>query len=467
MNLDPGNLLIVLVVAVLGISILAQLVLYVSASIELRHIRQRDRHRMWRRILNSPLSPRVTVLVPAYNEELSIARSVRGLLSLTYANLEVVVVNDGSSDETMAELERAFDLSPVHPIFQRVLNTKVVRGIYRSTMDTRLVVVDKENGGKADALNAAINIASGELVCAIDADTLVAPDALQQLVAPFLSDPHTIAVGGTIRLVNDAKSHRGQVVRLKAPRNWLVGAQAVEYARAFLIGRLAWNPLGGNLIISGAFGVFQRQAVLEVGGYARDSVGEDMELVVRLRKLGYDRNDVARIVFSPDPVAWTEAPASWRTLARQRNRWYRGLLDVLLRHRSMMLRPRYRSAGMLALPYFALVEGLAPVLEFIGVTLTIIGLATGIIEPAGLLPLLVAYLVGLSASFLVLIFDDLVFGTYSGVRDRLKLCAFAVFEQLVFRPVTTVWRLWGLWLFLRGRKEWGAQERRGFAVQEA
>ena len=326
------------------------------------------------------------MLVPAYNEEVTITESVGGLLALTYPNLEVVVVNDGSSDGTMQRLIEHFELAPVHTAFQRVIDTKPVRQLYHSTIEPRLVVVDKHNGGKADSLNAAINLASGDLVCAIDADTLVSPDALQQLVPPFLADRETVAVGGTIRLVNGARANRHRIEELRVPSNPLIGAQIVEYTRAFLVGRLAWNPLGGNLIISGAFGLFRRQAILDVGGYEHRSVGEDMELVVRLRRHGYEHGRTAGVVFTPDPVAYTEAPDSIRVLARQRNRWFRGLIDVLLRHRRMVANPRYGSAGTLALPYFAVVEALAPVLEVLGTVLVLIGLAGGWIDVADLAP---------------------------------------------------------------------------------
>ena len=251
---------------------------------ELRRIRRRDRHQLWRRLLATPLAPRITVLVPAYNEAVTVVDSVSTLLTLTYPNLEVVVVNDGSSDATIDRLIDSFELSPVGPAYRRVLDTALVREIYRSPIDPRMVVVDKHNGGKADALNAALNVASGELVCAVDADTLVASDALQQMVSPFLADADTVAVGGTIRLVNDAVWSHGQVAELRVPRQPLVGAQVVEYARSFLVGRIGWGPLGGNLIISGAFGLFGRDALLEIDGYEDGTVGEDMELIVRLRR---------------------------------------------------------------------------------------------------------------------------------------------------------------------------------------
>lgn len=452
-----------LVFAMVAVSVVAQVGLYISALIELRRIRLRDRHQLWRRMLASPLAPRITILVPAYNEEVSIAESTRQLLSLTYPNLEVVVVNDGSGDSTIDQLVDQFALFPVLPVFRRVVDTQPVRQLYRSPLDERLVVVDKHNGGKADALNAALNVASGDLVCAIDADTIVAPDALQQMVAPFLASHRTVAVGGTIRLVNNATWRHHRVDVLRAPLQPIVGAQAVEYARSFLVGRLAWNPIGGNVIISGAFGVFRRQSLIDVGGYEHASIGEDMELIVRLRRAAYERGEHAIVEFTPDPVAYTEAPASIRTLARQRNRWFRGLLDVLARHRRMMLNPRYGTAGMLALPYFMIVEALAPIIEVIGLTVLAVGLATGWLGPDELVPLGLAYLASIAASYLVLLLDDVVFSTYQRTRDRAVLALHVLFEQLIFRPMTAIWRLWGLRLFLQGRTEWGAQQRRGFS----
>lgn len=453
-----------IVAGAVAISVLSQVALFISATVELRRIRLRDRHQLWRRMLASPLAPKITILVPAYNEEVAIGEATSQLLSLTYPNLEVVVVNDGSRDATMDQLHATFSLSPVLPVFRKMVETKPVRQLYRSPLDERLVVVDKDNGGKADALNAALNVASGDLVCAIDADTIVAPDALQQMVAPFLASRRTVAVGGTIRLVNNATWKMNRVEVLHAPRKPIVGAQAVEYARSFLVGRLAWNPIGGNIIISGAFGVFRRSSLIEVGGYEHASIGEDMELIVRLRRAAYERGEPARVEFTPDPVAFTEAPESIRTLARQRNRWFRGLLDVLMRHRRMMLNPRYGSAGMLAMPYFLVVEAFAPIMEVVGLIALGVLVAGGWLPPDELVPLGVAYLASIAASYLVLILDDLVFATYQSTRDRLILSVHVLFEQLIFRPMTTIWRLWGLQLFLRGRTEWGAQQRRGFAT---
>ncbi len=453
-----------LAVVVIG-SIVFELCLYVSAVIEMRANRSRDQHQLWRRVLASPLVPRISVLVPAYNEEVWIAESVQRALALRYPDIEVVVVNDGSTDLTMRKLYDSFGLSPVMPAYRRQLETAHVRSIYRSKIEPSLVVVNKDNGGKADALNVALNIASGDLVCAIDADTVVTSDALLQLVAPFLSHPDTEAVGGTIRLIDGRVPEDSRDLH-EAPRGFLLGAQTVEYLRSFLIGRLGWNALGGSLVISGAFGLFDRQRMIDIGGYDSNSIGEDMELVVRLRRKAYDEKRRARVVFSPNPIAWTEAPATWRTLGRQRNRWFRGLLDVLVRHRGMVLRPKYGTAGMLALPYFIVVEALSPILEALGLLLVAIGLITGSYssDQWGLLAL--AYGFGITRTVGVLALSDLVYRTHAGFRSRLRMAAFIVMEVLVMRPATIVWRLWGLWLYVRGDRSWGEQERQGLALSK-
>ncbi len=447
-------------------SIVFEVCLYVSAVIEMRENRSRDQHQLWRRVLASPLVPRISVLVPAHNEEIWIAESVGRTLALRYPDIEVIVVNDGSTDLTMRKLYDGFGLSPVLPAYRRQLETAHVRSIYRSKIEPSLVVIDKDNGGKADALNVALNVASGDLVCAIDADTIVTSDSLLQLVAPFLSHPDTEAVGGTIRLIDGRVPDDARDLH-EAPRSFLLGTQTVEYLRSFLIGRLGWNALGGSLVISGAFGLFDRNRLIDIGGYDANSIGEDMELVVRLRRKAYDENRRARVVFAPKPIAWTEAPSSWRTLGRQRNRWFRGLLDVLVRHKGMVLRPKYGTAGMIALPYFILVEALSPILEALGLVLVAIGLFTGSYssEQWGLLAL--AYGFGITRTVGVLMLSDLVYRTHAGFRSRLRMTWFIVMEVLVMRPATIVWRLWGLWLYVRGDQSWGEQERRGLLVSDA
>jgi cellulose synthase/poly-beta-1,6-N-acetylglucosamine synthase-like glycosyltransferase len=436
--------------------------LVLAAVIDLRRSRTRNRFRHWRSVMSSPLAPTVTVLVPAFNESVTIQHSLAGILALTYQNLEVVVVDDGSTDGTEQVLVDAFDLVEVHKVYQATLPTEDVVRLYRSRADARLTVAHKKNGGKADALNTAINLASGSLICTVDADTLIDPDALQKLVSSFVDDPEVVAAGGTVRLTNGGLERGPNGLQPGFPRQLWAACQVVEYTRAFLVGRLGWNQLGGNLIVSGAFGVFRRHEVVLAGGYLHGSVGEDMELVVRLRRQGHETGRPAKVTFDADPVAWTEGPERLSELRRQRNRWYRGLLDVLVRHRSMLLRPKYRAAGMIALPYFVIVEALAPVIEALGLVIVVVGLLLGEVSRGQLLFIATAYGVGLMVSMTVLILDDLAFGMLSSTRTRVRVVLVAIFEHIIFRPMTVWWRLAGLVSFFQGKSDWGTQVRRGF-----
>jgi cellulose synthase/poly-beta-1,6-N-acetylglucosamine synthase-like glycosyltransferase len=442
------------------------MLLLTSAGIEMREYVMLARGRARWRLMGSRVVPSISMLAPAYNEGATVAESVRALLALFYPNLEVVVVNDGSKDNTMQVMVDTFDLSPIHPIYQKRIPSKPVVGVYRSRLYPNLVVIDKANGGKADALNAGLNFATGELVCAIDADTLIEPDSLQRMVRPFLERTDVVAAGGTIRIANGSIVDGGRVTRARAPRQLLPGCQVVEYLRAFLFGRLGWNRLGGNLIISGAFGLFRRASMLAAGGYEHSTVGEDMELALRLRRIGYEQKGPHVIAFVPDPVAWTEAPETARVLGRQRDRWHRGLADVLWRHRRVMFNPRYGAMGMVVFPYFVIVELMAPVVEAVGLIGLILGIWIGAIDvPFAILFFLMAYGLGSVLTVMTLVMEEASFHRYDSFKDRLILVLWAFVENLGYRQLTVVWRLQGIWKYLRGSKSWGAMERKGFAVK--
>jgi cellulose synthase/poly-beta-1,6-N-acetylglucosamine synthase-like glycosyltransferase len=430
------------------------------------------RHVVWlegrERWLSSPAAPRVSVLAPAYSEEATIRESVRALLTLSYPNLEVVVVNDGSPDGTLATLEDEFALTPIPPIYRRQLETKAVRGMWRSGSHPALVVVDKKNGGKADTLNVALDVASGDLVCAIDADTLIESDALLRIARPFLRGRECVAAGGTIGVANGSTVRDGRVREPRPPRRWLAGVQCVEYLRAFLFGRLGWNRLGGNLIISGAFGLFRRDAVVAVGGYVDETVGEDMELIAAVRRWGVEASEPAGVTFVADPVAWTEVPETLSTLARQRNRWHRGLTDVLRRHRRMIANPRYGALGTVVMPYFTVVELLGPVVEALGLAATVIALLLGAVSwPFAVLFLLVAYGWGMVLSLTAVLLEHAAGTRYPRPGDKALLALWAALENLGYRQLTVWWRLRGLASYLGGAREWGVMQRRGFAGQSA
>jgi cellulose synthase/poly-beta-1,6-N-acetylglucosamine synthase-like glycosyltransferase len=427
-------------------------------------LRSLARLRAERRLQGERRSPwPITLMVPAHNEAATVVESVRALLRLDYPQFEVVVVNDGSRDATLARLHESFGLVPDLSDAPGVLPCRPVRSRWRSSVEPRLRVLDKHNGGKADALNCAINASRSPLICAIDADTLILPDALHRLARPFHAHPELLAVGGTIGLANGARVRRGVVLELGAPRGWLARFQVVEYLRAFLIGRLGWNLLGGNVIISGAFGLFRRSAVVAAGGYARDTVGEDMELVARLRRFAPPWQQAGAVVHLPDPVAFTEAPESWRILGNQRDRWQRGLADTLWRCRDMIGRPRFGALGLVVLPFFVLFELGGPVVELFGYGYFGWLAGTGRLH-AGFAALFLAASVGFgfALSIVALVLERHLLGFFRQPHDMGRLALAALAENVGYRQVVLYFRLRGLWNYVRGNKAWGGMVRAGF-----
>ena len=311
--------------------------------------------------------PVVSILVPAYNEQATIVESVRSLLDLNYPNVEIVVVNDGSQDETLPRMINAYRMRRCErPTYSNQIEHANVVQVYESASHPNLVFIDKENGGKADALNAGINAAKGDLVASVDADSLLERDSLRRVVATFLEHPGTIAVGGMVRIVNGCTVKNGQVTAVGLSSNLLVNLQTIEYLRAFILGRLSWSEIRTLMLISGAFGVFDRQALLEIGGYESNTVGEDFEVVVRAHRHFCESGRDYRVKFIPWAVCWTQAPSDVRSLVRQRIRWQRGALETMFRHIKMMGRPRYRRAGSLGMGTTFLTDVLGPPAELIG-----------------------------------------------------------------------------------------------------
>jgi cellulose synthase/poly-beta-1,6-N-acetylglucosamine synthase-like glycosyltransferase len=416
-----------------------------------------------RRLMQSPLTPPISIIAPAYNEEANVAEAVRSMLMLHYPQLEVVVVNDGSRDRTLEVLIERFALRPIARSFEYATPCRPIRAVYESAQHANLVVVDKENGGKADALNAGLNLAIYPLICAIDADSILEDEALLRVVRPFVDDPElTVATGGIVRIVNGSEVHAGRVVRVHLPRTLLPLLQVVEYLRAFLFGRMGWSAIGGLLIISGAFGLFRKRAVIEAGGYAVDTVGEDMELVMRLHRHLRAAARPYRVTFVPDPVCWTEAPETLTVLRRQRNRWHRGLIDALWRHRKMWGRARYGSVGVVATPCFLAFETLGPAVELLGYVVVPLSYLLGLLDTDFMVGfLVVAVLYSMLLSLTAVLLEDLAFRRYPRVRDLGYLALASVVENLGYRQATAWWRLRAFWDYWRGDLAWGRMERRG------
>ena len=409
----------------------------------------------------SDFKPPISLLVPAYNEESTIVASIHSLLQLSYYEYEIIIINDGSKDGTLAALQREFDLIPFAEAYWKKLPTKPERGIWRSTRHPNLRVIDKENGGKADALNVGINAARYPLFCAVDADSILQRDSLQLIVNPFIEDAHTIAAGGTIRVVNGCEVSKGFLVSIGLPHKMLALLQIVEYLRAFLFGRLGWSPINAMLVISGAFGLFRKASVIEAGGYRTDTVGEDMELVMRLHRLHREKGIPYRIVFVPNPLCWTEVPETLRVLKSQRMRWQRGLSESLVMNIGMLFDRRSGWVGWLAFPFTVLFEWFGPVIEVCGYLFMILGFIFGIISlPAFLVFTLVAIVLGILLSISALMLEEMSFHLYQRRRQFAVLLFMAVFENLGYRRLVMLWRLKGLVYWLIGVKaKWGTMTR--------
>jgi len=435
---------------------------FASLLIELR--RQRDLPQgSEAEVFSSSLTPGISLLAPAYNEELNITESVRGLLKLRYPNYEVIVVNDGSRDDTIGVLQREFALRRIDAVYDAVIPTAEVRGVYISPQDPRLTVVDKANGGKADALNCGLNLSNMPLFCSVDADSLLEPDALLQVARPLVECPErVVAVGGAVRIANGATIARGEISDVRFPRRALPAFQVIEYLRAFLAGRTSFSAINCLLIISGAFGLFRRDLALAVGGYRLGTVGEDAELVVRLHRYLRAKKQPYRMIFIARPVCWTEAPESLRILGRQRRRWHRGLAETLWLHKRLAFNPRYGLVGMLGYPYFLLVEFLAPIVETMGYIMVPLALAFGLVDPLfAFLLLALAFICGISFSTGALLIEEIAYHRYSRWSELARMVAFAVLENFGYRQLTVHWRLQGVWDLIRGNHSWGDMSRKG------
>jgi cellulose synthase/poly-beta-1,6-N-acetylglucosamine synthase-like glycosyltransferase len=424
-----------------------------------------------REALGGRLTPGVSVIMPAYNEAATIVPAVQAMLSLRYPRHEVVVVDDGSKDDTIARLTQAYDLVEVDrpipgdvPVHAEVRSVAVPRDGH-----TRLVVVGKENSGKAEAVNVGINASAEALVAVVDADSLLDPDALLVVTRPFADDPvRVVAAGGMVRVANGCSVVAGRVTSVRMPSSWLARIQVVEYLRAYLLGRTGWSRLGALILISGAFGVFRRDVLVEVGGLLEGSLGEDFELVMRLHKRLRDQGRDYRIAFIAEPICWTEVPVTISVLHRQRRRWHRGLWETLWAYHAMSGRPRYGVVGLVALPWHWLFELLAPVFELAGLALIALGMALGVVNVAFFWLLMsVAYGYAILVTLAAMALEEMGFPKYRRWRDLGVALLACVVENLGYRQVTAWWRAEGWWSSLRGRTlGWGTMTRQGFASGE-
>ncbi|HEY0054568.1 MAG TPA: sulfatase-like hydrolase/transferase [Pedobacter sp.] len=438
--------------------------------VSVREYLQKNSFTDYRILATSPEAPSMSILAPAYNEGATVVENAKSLLSIHYNNLEVIIINDGSKDDCLQKLIDSFDLKKIDYFYNEQIATKKVRGVYKSSNPVyrKLVVVDKENGGKADALNVGINISSNDYIVCIDVDCILEQDALLKLAKPFLETTHerVIATGGVVRIANGCVIEDGRLIKINLADDFLPRVQTLEYIRAFLLGRMAWSKINGLLLISGAFGAFDKEIVINCGGYNHKTVGEDMELVVRMRRYMEEQKVPYRVTFIPDPLCWTEAPASYKILGRQRNRWTRGTIETLLFHRKMFFNPKYGLVGMLSYPYWFFFEFLAPIIEFLGMIVFLFFALFGETDWKNFF-----YLLGfiLSFGFLYSVFAILMevktYNQYRDPKDIFKLIFTALLEPFIFHSFVVWSAIEGNVDFLQKKSAWGEMTRQGFATK--
>ena len=436
---------------------------FVDARRELRRQKISDRLSLF----DGDMAPPISILVPAHNEEPTIADSIRSLMQLRYPSFEIIVVNDGSTDGTLAAMIAAFGLRPsLRTLRDRVPRDRV-HGVYSSPDYPFLVVLDSVNGGKAQALNLALAVARHPLFCAIDADSMLERDTLLQLALPFYLDASVVVTGGVVRPANGSVFENGQLVNAGLSSRAIVRLQTVEYLRGMLAGRMGWNLLDSLYIVSGALGLFSRHAVLAVGGYRTDTLGEDMELVMRLQRWAWLNGRRHAVRFVASAVAWTEVPEDIRTLARQRSRWHQGLAESLWINRRLLLTQRFTPHHGLAFLSQLLIELLGPPIELLGLVLTLAMVLGGNLHSAFPLLYLAMFILGGTVnSLLALALETIVCSRYTRASDFLTLMECALLENFGYRQLLAWFRLCGLWNALRRRRSWGDMARHGHAGPE-
>lgn len=457
--------------AVIGYFLLVSAYYLTLHTLALLELRDDIREAHWKppfREFASPFYPGISVVVPAYNEAETIVESIQSALSINYPELEIVVVNDGSTDETLERLVDKFDLTVLDAEIPVDIPSERIRDVYRSTTHEELLVVDKENGGKSDALNAGIWLTDMSLFCAVDSDTIIDRDALLQLVGPFLEAPATaVASGGVIRVANGCTIESGIVESVNLPGTGLPGLQVMEYLRAFYSGRLGLNRLNGLVLISGAFGLFRTETIREIGGYRQDTITEDFDIVVRLHRYLTDENREYTVDFVPEPVAWTEVPSSRQALGRQRRRWYHGMVETVVTNRDMLFNRRYGRIGMVILPFFVAAEVFGRLLEGAGWVVLPVAWYVGILRPEFFLVFfLLTTGFGIFLSWFGVFSEVWSFNRYDSPWQILRLLWYGVLENFGYRQ----WKVLVAWLglveYLRGGDSWGTMERTGFGTDE-
>ncbi len=444
------------------VSVLYTVLLSIAFIIILRHL-HRVKYEPFREYSASPQTPSVSILVPAYNEEKVVMRTIRSALAVDYPLFEVIVINDGSDDGTREAVINAFGLKKIDLVYRNTLRTMSVRGFYYNPDMPNLLLIDKERSGKADSLNCGIAVSRSPYFCSLDADSLLEKDSLIKLMTPIMqSHVPVIACGGVVKIVNGVALKDIAITEIKLPRRSLPLFQIVEYARTFLFGRMGWSALNSLLILSGAFSLFNKTAVIDVGGYRKGSASEDMEIIVRLHEYYLRKKKPYRIKFISDPICWTEVPESMKMLGRQRRRWHLGLLQTLFQNKSMLFNPRYGRIGLLVFPYYLFFEAFGPVIELAGYVVVACSYYLGLVSTDFLLLFLtLAIFYGVFLSIAGVFLAELTYRRYPKWSHLMKLLSYAVLENFCYRQVNSFWRTQAFFQFLRGKTAWEQVQGKG------
>ncbi len=448
------------------------LALFLFAFVRIKKERGLHKVEPYKQLKASRFTPPLSILVPAYNEEKGIIGSVLSLVTgsgrLDYPEFEVIVINDGSKDNTLIKVIEKFQMEEIkHKVYEKRngIETQPIKAVYQSQIFPYLFLLDKQNGGKSDALNAGINFAKYPYFASIDGDTVLEPDSFLKIMKPIIenSDEEILATGGNVLLANGSKIVKGQLQERKLSQKPLIIMQTIEYMRAFLVGRIGLSQNNILLIISGAFGVFKTSRVIQAGGYKVETIGEDMELVVRLHQMNIANKWGAKIMFVADPVCYTEAPERLEDLKTQRMRWHRGLFESLWHHKKMIFNPRYKGVGFVAMPYFLIIELLGPIIEVIGYFVFIFNLLLGVVNieySISLLLMLVVY--GSFLSLGAVLLEEWQLGKYQKVSELNRLVLYSLTESFWYRPLLAFWRMKALFVVVFKKDQgWGSIKRNG------
>jgi len=439
----------------------------------IRKFKMSESNTDYNNLLSSPLAPGISIIAPAFNEGVTIITNVRSLLTINYPKFEVIIINDGSTDDTLAKMVAVFELVQVDFAYNATLKTRPVQRIFKSSNPaySRLIVIDKENGkSKADAVNAGINVASFAYFMCTDVDCIIEKDALLKLVKPLISSEkyRVIAAGATLRMSNSCEVDNGVITRIRPPRKWLARFQEMEYLRAFVLGKMGWDLVNCVPNVSGGLGMFDREIAVKAGGYDASSFGEDMELMYRMIRYCCDQKIEYAIRHIPITLCWTEGPETVQVFSRQRTRWARGLAQLQAFHFPMMFSNSYGRMGWIVFPYAFFFELLAPMVEFLGLVYYIVMTLFGLINwPFAIILLVFVYTYSVMVSTLAILWDQVTFRTYKTWREVFSLCVMPLFEMLVYHPLIMFFSLRGYWYYLTGKKHgWGNMQRKGFNTND-